>query len=288
MTRAINQSFFGSRRLITCYSCHRGDERPRVEPNLTEMYSAPAPLEPDQVFKQAPGAPSADSLLDKYIQALGGAQKLAGLTSLVAKGTYDGSPASLMSGQSPVEIFAKAPNQRAMMVHADAGDATTTYDGHAAWSAAPNVYSPLPVIPLTGSDLDAADVEGQLTFPARIKQSLTDWRVGFPFTIDNNDVEVVQGTSGGKLPVTLYFDSKSGLLVRMVRYTNLPVGLNPLRTDYADYRDVSGINIPFLVKLTWVDGQAALKLNEVQLNVPIDAGKFAKPSPPTARKTATP
>src|SRR5260370_37537013 len=76
MTRAINQSFFAGQRLITCYSCHRGDERPRVEPNLTEMYSAPAPQEPEQVFKQAPGAPSADSILDKYIQALGGAQKL--------------------------------------------------------------------------------------------------------------------------------------------------------------------------------------------------------------------
>jgi photosynthetic reaction center cytochrome c subunit len=288
MTRAINQSFFAGQRLITCYSCHRGDERPRVEPNLTEMYSAPAPQEPEQVLKQAPGAPSADPILDKYIQALGGAQKLAGMASLVAKGIYDGSPVSLMAGQSPLEIYAKAPNQRTMIVHPDAGDATTTYDGHTAWSAAPSIYAPFPVIPLAGSDLDAVDVEAELTFPGRIKQSLTDWRVGFPFIVDNNDVQVVQGTSAGKLPVTLYFDSKSGLLVRMVRYTNLPVGLNPLRTDYADYRDVSGIKVPFLIKLTWVGGQATLKLNDVQLNVPIDAAKFGKPSPPAARKTATP
>ncbi len=178
MVGVMNQSFFGGKRLITCYSCHRGDERPRVIPNLTEMYSAPPQPEPDQVLAQAPGAPTADSLLDKYIQALGGAQKLAGMTSLVAKGIYDGSPVSLMTGKSPVEIFAKAPNQRTMIVHSDGGDATTASDGRSAWSAAPPNYAPFPVIPLTGTDLDAANVEAELMFPARIKQSLTDWRVG--------------------------------------------------------------------------------------------------------------
>jgi hypothetical protein len=171
-----------------------------------------------------------------------------------------------------------------MIVHSDGGDATTASDGRTAWSAAPPNYAPFPVIPLAGTDLDAANVEAELTFPARIKQSLTDWRVGYPFTIDNNDVEVVQGMSAGKTPVILYLDSKSGLLLRLVRYTNLPIGLNPLRTDYGDYRDVSGIKIPFLIKQTSVAGQATIKLSEVQLNLPIDAAKFAKPAPPVERK----
>ena len=286
MMRGINQAYFAGRRAITCYSCHRGDERPKVTPDLTEMYSTPLQPEQDRILAQAPGAPSADSLLDKYIQAIGGAAKLAGMTSLAAKGNYDGSPVSLMTGESPLEIFAKAPNQRTVIIHSKAGDATTVYDGHTAWSAAPTLYSPLPVLSLTGTDLDAASVEAELTFPARIKQTLTDWRVGFPFTIDNVDVQVVQGTTGGKLPVQLYFDSKSGLLVRLVRYKNLPVGLNPIRTDYSDYRDVSGIKIPFRMKLTGVDGQSTLTLSDVQLNVPVDAAKFAKPSPPAAPKAA--
>ncbi len=288
MMQTINKSFFGGRRVITCYSCHRGDERPRPIPNLTEMYSTPPPQEPDQISAQAPGAPSADSLLDKYIEALGGAQKLAAMTSLAAKGIYDGSPVSLITGQSPVEIFAKVPDQRTMIVHTKTGDATTACDGKTAWNAAPDLYSPLPVLPLTGTDFDAARVEAALTFPARIKQTLTDWRVGFPFAIDNNEVQVVQGTSAGRLPVKLYFDSKSGLLVRLVRYTNLPVGLDPLQTDYSDYREVLGIKVPFRLKLTWVGGQATINLSEVQLNVPIDAAKFAKPIPPGAPKVATP
>ena len=286
MMRGINQSFFAGERKITCYSCHRGDETPRLTPNLTEMYSTPPPQEPDQILKQAEGAPSAESLIDKYIQAIGGAQKVGGMNSIAAKGVFEGSPESLMIGQSPAEIYAKGGNQRTLIIHAGGGDVTTAYDGHTAWKATSTLYEPVPVVPLVGSDLDSAAVEAALTFPAKIKQTLTDWKVGFPFVIDNNDVEVVQGTSAGKLPVKLYFDEKSGLLVRMVRYTNLPVGLNPIQTDYGDYREVSGIKIPYRMKLTWVDGQGTIRLNEVQLNAPIDAAKFGKPAPPAERKAA--
>jgi photosynthetic reaction center cytochrome c subunit len=287
MMRAINRSFFGGRRMVTCYSCHRGDERPKVTPNLDEMYATPPPQEPEQILEQAPGAPSADQVLDKYIQALGGTQRLAGLTSFVAKGIYDGSPVSQMTGESPLEIFAKAPGQRTMIVHSAAGDATTTCDGRAAWSAAPDLYTPVPVLELSGTDLDAAKVEAELSFPARIKQTLSQLRVGFPSTINNREVQVVQGTSTGQLPVKLYFDKESGLLVRLVRYTDLPVGFNPIQTDYADYREVSGIKIPFRLTMTWVAGQATLKLGDVQLNVPIDAAKFARPAPPAPPRPAT-
>jgi outer membrane lipoprotein-sorting protein len=191
-----------------------------------------------------------------------------------------------MTGESPLEIYAKTPGQRAMIVHSEAGDATTSYDGRAAWSAAPALYVPVPVVPLAGTDLDAAKVEAELAFPARIKQTLSQLRVGFPATINNREVDVVQGTSTGKLPVKLYFDKQSGLLVRMVRYSDLPVGFNPLQTDYADYREVSGIKMPFRMVITWVDGQATLKLSDVRVNVPIDAAKFAKPAPPAPPKAA--
>jgi len=288
MMQTINQSFFGGAHVITCYTCHRGDERPRPTPNLTELYATPPLQEPDQITQQAAGMPSADSLLDKYIEAIGGVQRIAALTSIAARGVYEGAAASLMPGASPLEIYAKAPDQRTMIIHTKAGDVTTVFDGKAAWSASPSLYSPLPVLPLTGTDLDAAKVEAVMTFPARFKQSLANWRVGFPFTIDDNEVQVVQGTTAARQPVKLYFDSKSGLLVRLVRYTNLPVGLNPLQTDYSDYRDVSGVKVPFKMKMTWVDGQATVTFNDVQFNVPVNAAKFAKPDPPAAPKAATP
>lgn len=102
--------------------------------------------------------------------------------------------------------------------------------------------------------------------------------------IDNRPVQVVQGTSAGRLPVKLYFDKESGLLVRVVRYLDSPVGLNPTQIDYADYREVSGVKMPFRWTVTWLDGRATTELSDVQPNVPIDAAKFAKPTGPSPAK----
>jgi outer membrane lipoprotein-sorting protein len=285
MMKAINQSYFGGRRMLTCYSCHRGGETPRVTPNLAEQYSAPVLEEPDEITEQAAGAPSPDQILDKYIQALGGAQRLASLTNFVAKGTYQGYDDP---EKRAIDIYAKAPAERAIIVHTPNGDSTTTYDGSSGWTAAPDSDQPMPVMTLTGGDLQGAKVDASLSFPGGIKQVFTQWRAGFPTTINDRDVHVVQGSNPGQSPVKFYFDEQSGLLVRVVRYTNLPVGLNPTQIDYADYRDVSGVKIPFRWTVTWTDGRSVTELNQVQPNAAIDAAKFAQPAPPAATKSAKP
>jgi photosynthetic reaction center cytochrome c subunit len=277
MMNAINQSYFGGSRKLTCYSCHRGTDFPKVTPNLAEQYSAPVVDEPEVIAEQASGEPSADQILDKYIQALGGAQRLASITSFSAKGAYQGY-AELE--KSPIEITAKAPGQRVTVIHTSNGDWTTTYDGRTGWVAEPG--RPVPLLELTGQFLEAAKVDADLAFPARIRQSFSQWRVGYSTTLNDREVEVVQGISGENFPVKLYFDKLSGLLVRQVRYTNSPVGLNPTEIDYTDYRDVSGVKMAFRWTTTWTDGKATTELSEIKANVPVEPGKFAKPAPPAA------
>jgi len=282
MMNAINKSYFGGNRKLTCYSCHRGTDFPKVTPNLTEQYSAPTVDEPDVITEVASGEPSADQILDKYIQALGGAQRVAAVTSFAAKGTYQGY-AELE--KSPIEITAKAPGQRATIIHTSNGDWTTTYDGRTGWVAEPG--RPVPLLELTGQFLEAVKVDADLAFPGRIKQSFTQWRVGYPTMINDHEVEVLQGSSGGNFPVKLYFDKESGLLVRQVRYTNSPVGLNPTQIDYMDYRDVSGVKMPFRWTTTWTDGKASTELGEIKVNTPIADAQFAKPAPAASAKPAT-
>jgi photosynthetic reaction center cytochrome c subunit len=285
MMAAINKSYFGGRRMLTCYSCHRGGETPRVTPNLAEQYSAPVLEEPDEITEQAAGAPSADQILEKYLQALGGAQRLANLTSFVARGTSQGFDDP---EKRPLEVYAKAPNERTVIVQTGNGPSTTTYDGHSGWIAAPEADQPMPVMALTGGDLQGASVDAKLFFPSGLKQAFSQWRVGPSTTINDRDVQVVQGSNSGESPVKFYFDQQSGLLVRVVRYTNLPVGLNPTQVDYADYRDVSGFKLPFGWTVTWTDGRSVTELSQVQPNVAIDAVKFAPPNPPPPAKSSKP
>ena len=275
MMSGINKTNFGGRQVVTCYSCHRGSDRPKLTPNLTTLYTAPAD-EPTDFIGQARGAPPADEVLDKYIKAVGGPERLAGLTSFVAKGVSVGYGPE--GEKRPVEIFARAPGQRTTIVHTASGDSTTTYDGRSGWISAP--HRPVPVLGLTGHDLDGARLDATLSFPGGIKQALTKWRTGFPATINDRDVQVVQGTSAGGALATLYFDVESGLLVRLVRYSESPVGRIPTMIDYEDYREVSGVKMPFRWTVTWLDGRDNFELSEVQPNVAIDAAKFAKPAPP--------
>ena len=286
MENLINRSDFGAMRLVTCYTCHRGVERPEVTPSLLEQYAAPPPADPDQiqVLPNAPENPAAaEQILDKYIEAVGGAQQLAKLNSFSEKGTYTGFDTSFQ--KVPTEIFAKAPNQRTVTNQLAGGEGTTTYDGREAWIAAAD--KPVPMIPLVAGDLDGARLDAVLSFPAGIKQALTKWHVGFPsVTIGDRPMQVVAGTAPGGTEVKLFFDKQSGLLVRQTRFIDTVVGLVPQHVDYSDYRAVNGVKMPFKWTATWVDGQSTTELSEVKANVAVPAAKFMKPAATSAQGPA--
>jgi len=278
MVNAINKANFGGRRAVTCISCHRGTQVPETIPSLTDQYTVP-PEDPDriEIVPDGPTEPTADQILDKYIEALGGRQRLAAVTSFVGKGTIEGYDTYHV--KVPVELYAKAPNQRTMVSHTQNGDTTTVFNGRAGWLAGADKPVPLLTL-LPGAELDGAKLDADLCFPAGVKQALNNWRVGFPVTtIDDQDMNIIQGTGAGKMRVKLYFNAKTGLLARQLRYADTPVGMVPTQVDYSDYRDVAGVKMPFKIVVTWTDGQSIIELKDIQPNVPIDAARFAKPAP---------
>jgi hypothetical protein len=219
------------------------------------------------------GTPPADQILDKYIQALGGADALSKITSYTAKGT------SHLFGEvkeDRAEIFAKAPNQLTTLVHQDEGDVARTFDGRSeAW-----VMLPLTVVgqyPLNGSMLEGAKLDAQMAFPGGLKQFFTNWRVSYPSVVAGKPVYVVQGTGANGLVATFYFDRQTGLLTRMVRYTTSAMGRVPTQIDYSDYRRVNGVMMAYKWTYGWISGQEEYTLTDVQPNVAVDAAKFGKP-----------
>jgi outer membrane lipoprotein-sorting protein len=276
MVQEINRTHFGGRQFVTCYSCHRGADRPKVTVDLTQLYGAPPPENPSHFLPPAPLAPAADEVLDKYLQAIGGTQRLAAVTSFTATGTSSGYGPEAQG--RPLEIFAKAPAQRTTIIRSGNGNIITTVDGKQGWISAP--LRPVPVVSLVGKDLEGATFDAILSFPAKIKEALINWRVGYASVINDREMQVLQGLTPAGALVTLYFDSESGLLVRQIRYTDSPVGPITTQVDYADYRDISGIKMPFRWTTTWLDGRDVNELKQVQVNVPIDAAKFARPPAP--------
>ncbi len=272
----VNKESFGGAQMVTCWTCHRGSGNPATTPSIDAIYSDPVPNPPDVLPQSTNGTvqPSADKIFDKYIQALGGADNLAKLTSYSAKGSASS------FGQDvgyPAEIYAKAPNQLATTVHQREGDMARVSDGHDAW-----VLLPLTVIQeyaLTASALEGGKLDAQMAFPGNIRTFFNNWRVSYPSTIDGRDMYVVQGSRAPGLVATFYFDQKTGLLRRLVRYANSVVGRVPTQWDYSDYRAVAGVMMPHKWTFGWVSGREDYTLTNVQPNAPVDESKFAKPVP---------
>ena len=279
MVNEINKNNFSGVRSVTCYTCHRGDMRPKTLPSLAAQYATPVEDANEVVMTNIPTGPTVDQVFDKYIQALGGAQRLAALTSYAGRGTYIGFETE--QTVVPMEIYAKAPSQRAMIVKMAVGDNVRIYNGSTAWIAASD--KPLPLYTPSGGNLEGARLDGILMFPAQLKGAFANWRVSAT-GIDDKLVRVLQGTNPRQPPVNFYFDNSTGLLVRMLRFADTAVGRVPFQVDYSDYRDVAGVKIPHKWIVTWTNGQGTSQLTSVQANVAIDNSRFARPAPAPAPK----
>jgi len=274
MMNALNKQYFNGAPRVTCFTCHGGSNVPKADPSFMSQYGEPT-LDPDA--RDFPTDPSVNvnQVWDKYIQALGGAEKLAKLTSYAAKGTYSGFDTDRST--VPIELYAKAPNQETVVVHLTIGASTRVFDGRNAWVAGPE--QPLPLLTLTTGNVDRARLSALANFPLGLRQAYPQWRGGRTI-LNDKDVIVLQATANGDRVAQLFFDN-NGLLVRLLRFTITPVAFVPTQIDYADYRELPGlgVKIPFSRTLTQTYMQMTLQFTDVQANAPIDAAKFAKPAP---------
>jgi photosynthetic reaction center cytochrome c subunit len=270
MMFAINKENFEGRREVTCYSCHHGSNEPVSVPTIApEEAKMEKPGPPGAAAPTAPTLPTPEQILDKYIQAIGGADALQKISSRVEKGK-----ATVFGGrQVPVEIFIKAPDKRASVMHLPMGDNTAIYDGNTAWMSNPG----RPVRELGGGELDAAKLDADIQFPLDAKQMFSELKVRGIEKIDGHDTLFVTGRRQGNPPIDMYFDQQSGLLVREMRYTETPLGRFPTQVDYSDYRLSGGVKIPFQWTQARPGNSSSTQLEEVQNNVPVDDSKFAKP-----------
>ncbi len=277
MMFAINKDNFEGHREVTCYSCHRGNAHPQAIPAVaTEQAPAaagqPQHGEEDATEKEAKenSAPAADQLLEKYVHALGGSSAIDKVTTRVMKGTIDFGGKSL-----PIDIYCKAPDERISFTHMPEGDSVTAFNGHEGWLGMPG----RPIREMHGSDLDGASIDANLHLATQLKEMFMQMRVRGTERIGDQETYQVIGQREGKPPILLYFDQKSGLLVRLIRYGDTALGLLPTQIDYADYRDVSGVKVPYRWALARPSGRFTIQLSEVQQNVPVDHARFVKPAP---------
>jgi photosynthetic reaction center cytochrome c subunit len=280
MMTAINKDNFEGHREVTCYSCHRGAKDPVGTPIITDEDAGPIAADEKAGGEGKPALPTAGQLLDKYLAAIGGADALQKITSRVQKGSL-----TSFGGQKfPAEVYSKAPDKRLSVMHLQVGDSVTAFDGKQGWLSVPGR-----VHMMSAAENDAARMDADFYFAVHVETLHQKFRVEPGEKIDGHDTYRVVATSEGQPPLRLYFDQQSGLLLRLVRYAETSLGRNPTQIDYADYRDVNGVKVPFRWTLARPGNRFTIQVEQTQQNVPMDDAKFAPPPPsPATTKPATP
>jgi hypothetical protein len=267
MTAAINKNSFNGRTQVTCYTCHRGSERPVSIPPVMESDAAP------HAAMAAPAAggtaPTVDQILEKYVAAVGGADALRKVASRDMRGKI------LVSGsETPIEVITKAPNKRVAITQMGSGQSYTAFDGTAGWMGSTG----RPAREMTAAESGASALDAEFYLPLRLKEIYPQLRRGRAETVNGVECEVLNGSGAGHPAARLYFDKNTGLLVRMVRYAETPMGRMPTQIDYADYREQDGVKIPFRWTLARPNGRFTIQIAEVKSNLAVEDGRFAKPA----------
>ncbi len=268
MELAINKANFKYEVEVTCYTCHRGSAHPVGTPILSADVANPAaPHTHDEGAEADANLPTADQLLDKYLAAVGGADALKKIKSRVQKGSLDAG-----GMQYPIEVYSEASDKRASISHPQGGESVTAFNGEVGWLTIRNG-----VHMMTAGERQAARIDAELYFPVRVRELYKEFRVRPGEEIDGKATYMVMTRDADRLPLRLYFDQQSGLLLRQMRFAETPLGRNPTQIDYADYKEIDGVKIPYRWTLSRPNGNFTIKIDRVQQNVPIDEKLFVPP-----------
>jgi photosynthetic reaction center cytochrome c subunit len=287
MVLNVNKTTFKGAVEVSCYTCHRGNRNPPGVPGLPLPLPSPRP----QVSPGAgPGAqasptprpamPSADEILNKYLTAIGGQAAIDKIKTRVMKGTI-----LAANGQTlTYEIVQAAPDRAYEHFVAPRGAMERAISGNMGWEK--NAQG---VRDLMGGLLADLKLSLQLFRNLKLKEQYASLRVaGRKERIGEREVYAITATTTDKKRERLFFDAENGLLLRRISYTDSIIGIIPEQTDFDDYRDVEGVKLPFIIKLSTVDvgnPTSTRTFTEIKLNVPVEDSKFNKP---VAAKPATP
>ena len=280
MVQGINKGNFKGNPAIGCFTCHRGSEHPVRVPQLPIAAATPFAESSEATPKEAP--PTADQILAKYTEALGGSAAIEKLKTRSMKGTWLTADGVTLG----YEVYQAAPDKLFTILNTPKqGVFERGFDGKTAWEK-----SSRGVRNLEGTQLFYLKRYPDLFRDIKLQGQFTRISYGGKDKIDGKDVYVLRGVGVDGKGERLYFDAQTGLLVRRITSTTTVVGVIPEQVDYEDYREVDGMKVPFTIRITSIDSfwSSTRKFTEIKLNVPVDETKFNKPPAPPPSASPSP
>ncbi|HUS09148.1 MAG TPA: c-type cytochrome [Pyrinomonadaceae bacterium] len=271
MVQGINKGNFKGTPAVGCFTCHRGRNEPIRVPQLPIAAPTPFAESADTPATPKPTPPTADQILAKYTEALGGSAAIEKLKTRSMKGTWRTSNGISLG----YEVYQIAPDKIYSVLNTPKqGVIERGFNGTSAWEK-----SARGLRELEGIEVVQLKRYPDLFKDIKLQKQFTRLSFGGTDKIDGKDVYVLRGLGIDGRGERLYFDAQTGLLLRRITSTTTVVGLIPEQVDYEDYRDVDGMKLPFTIRVTSIDSffSSTRTFTEIKVNVPVDETKFNKP-----------
>jgi zinc protease len=227
--------------------------------------------QPKARAQDKPDLPTADTVLNQYIEATGGKAAYEKLKNRVSTGSIE-LPAANIKGT--IKLTQAAPNNTFLFFElGPAGETRRGTDGKTAWE----------ISTLTGErDLDGEEKESFIRESSFYKELL--WKELYD-KVECVGVEDVNGKPAYKLvltpksgkPVTEYYDKTTHLIVKQTATSVTPNGEITVDSYPSDFKMVDAIMVPFTSTQKVLTQEIVMKLTEIKHNVDLPADAFKRP-----------
>jgi outer membrane lipoprotein-sorting protein len=219
-------------------------------------------------------AQTVDELLAKNYQSRGGLEKLKALTTMKMTGRI-----STGGAEMTITTWMKRPDLMRQEMEFQGQKLIQAFDGTRAWAVNPMMGTTDPIeLPAAQADLikTGADFDGAL-IDYKAKGNVLEI-IGTD-TIDGAKAIKLKVTKKTGAPLVVYLDATTGLERKMTTEIDQGGQKVAIETLMSNYKDVSGVQIPFSVQSN-VNGQLAAQvtIESVEFNVPMEDSLFKMPA----------
>jgi hypothetical protein len=228
-----------------------------------------------QSVKAPQSTPTVDQILDRYVQAIGGATALSKLTSRVMMMTLviEGSDVTVS-----FESYAQAPNKQVQIGQVKLGNGiefeiSRGFNGTVGWSlnATEGGFREL-----SGTELASEKREAEFYREIMLRELYPKMALKGQAKVGGNTAYCIEATPPEGAPEKWFFEAQTGLLIRSEFISESAVnGKVPVETYFEDYREVDGVKLPFTVRMP--SQKYTFKVNRVWHNLSIVDAMFKSP-----------
>lgn len=225
------------------------------------------------LFSAALSAQTADEVINKYFEAIGGKQNWRAL-----KNTYSKVQINQAGLEINGEVFAQTPNLGYTSIEFSGMKIIQAFDGDNAWTVNPMMQAMEPTL-LEGDQ--AEQLRNQTFQDELLDYSAKGHTTSYLGEKENQGTlcHLVLLTKNNGEEITYFFDSETGIkLVERVKITEGDQAGKMFEVHYSDYSAVEGLLFPFSVSQK-IDGQVLMEMNiiSMDLNVDFDESKYIYP-----------